>query len=102
MPSPPGAGDGASPEPPWPVAWRVPRLHALLLGIGAIPMGALLWSLFEPALLRSESSARQSMRGRRVNQGRALSSCAASRNSVASSPKRPANWTPIGRPAAFQ
>src|SRR4029450_7181356 len=35
---------------------------------------------------------------RRPAHGRALSSCAASRNSVPSSPKRPTNWTPSGRP----
>ena len=39
---------------------------------------------------------------RRSRQGLAVSSCAARRNSVASSPKRPVNIVPIGRPSAFQ
>ena len=37
-----------------------------------------------------------------ARQGRARSSSAARRKSVPSSPKRPVNITPIGRPAAFQ
>src|SRR6185503_4840847 len=40
--------------------------------------------------------------GRRHAQGRAASSCAASRKSVASSPKRPTQWVPMGRFSAFQ
>jgi hypothetical protein len=39
--------------------------------------------------------------GRRSFQGRSCSSCEASRNSVASSPKCAANIMPSGRPAAF-
>src|SRR5690242_9683896 len=40
--------------------------------------------------------------GRRVDQGRACSSCAARRSSVASSPKRPAICTPTGIPPELQ
>jgi hypothetical protein len=40
--------------------------------------------------------------GRRLSKGRALSSSAARPCKVASSPKRPTNWVPIGGPAAFQ
>ncbi len=40
--------------------------------------------------------------GRRSFQGRAFSSWAAKRKSVASSPNRPANWTPMGTLALFQ
>ena len=39
--------------------------------------------------------------GRRSFHGRARSSCAASLNSVASSPKRATNCTPVGKPAAL-
>src|SRR6185436_3817237 len=39
--------------------------------------------------------------GRRSAQGRADSSWAATRSSVASSPNRACSWAPIGRPAAF-
>jgi len=40
--------------------------------------------------------------GRRAAQGFALSSCAARRNSVASSPKRAENITPTGKPSGVQ
>ena len=40
--------------------------------------------------------------GRRLTHGRASSSCAASRKSVASSPKGPANCTPMGILSLFQ
>src|SRR5712692_12040230 len=40
--------------------------------------------------------------GRRSAQGCACSSCAASRKSVASSPKRPKKCEPIGNPCPFQ
>ncbi len=40
--------------------------------------------------------------GRRSNHGCARSSCDASCSSSSSSPKRPTNWTPIGRLSAFQ
>ena len=40
--------------------------------------------------------------GRRPAHDRADSSCAARRNSVASSPNRPTKWTPTGSPSAFQ
>ena len=42
------------------------------------------------------------MGGQRCTHGRASSNCPASRNSVASSPKRPANCVPIGSPSLFQ
>lgn len=40
--------------------------------------------------------------GRRSAHGRAVSNCAAKRNSVASSPNRPIKCAPIGSPSAFQ
>jgi hypothetical protein len=45
---------------------------------------------------------RAAIGGMRAAHGRAVSSCAASWNSVASSPNGAVNCTPIGRPAAFQ
>src|SRR6185295_16686393 len=52
--------------------------------------------------LRSHESYPAFTGGRRSAHGRADSSCAASLNNVALSPKRPTKCVPIGRPSSFQ